>query len=162
MTSVEARLALLVAEGTSDWGAVRNHARRAASLDPAEGAPQAALVALALDHAYQAFEALLLRVTRGLDLPVPGDVDWHTRLLDQAGLDVPGVRPALFPAEAARHWHALLRFRRFLRRAAAAELEAELLARNIDALRRAVAATEGTIRALLGALGPDAESAAST
>jgi len=122
------------------------------SVEPEAGAPEAALVALSLDHAYQAFESLLVRVERALGLPERGGAGWHGELLADAALELADLRPPIVTAAAQLHWAALLRFRHFLRHAYAVRLDAELLRRNREHLREAVEVSQPTIEALSAAL----------
>ena len=117
------------------------------------GAPQAALVALSLDHAYQAFETILTRVERAIGLPERAGGSWHAALLSDAALALPGLRPPLFPSSALADWDALLRFRHFLRHAYVVDLDPERLATNCARLERSVAATDPFLAALWTALG---------
>lgn len=64
MSPTDARLVLIAAECRRDWATVEAHLARARSVDPATGPAEAALVALSLDHAYQAFETVLRRARR--------------------------------------------------------------------------------------------------
>ncbi len=62
MSPADSRTAFLCAECRRDWEAVKAHLSRARATDPSRGEAQAALVALSLDHAYQAFETILVRL----------------------------------------------------------------------------------------------------
>ena len=56
-----------------------------------------------------------MRVARQIEGSLPEGPDWHQALLHSAGLDLPGMRPAIFSratVDALRH---LLGFRHFLR-----------------------------------------------
>jgi hypothetical protein len=66
VSPVDSRAALLCAECRRDWGLVRTHLSRARAAVPGRGDAEAALVALSLDHAYQAFETILEAVATGL------------------------------------------------------------------------------------------------
>lgn len=132
---------------------VRQHLERALSVAPASGLPEAALVALSLDHAYQAFESMLVRVERELGLAARAGSEWHRAILADATLDLPGVRPAIVPPECTRDWADVLAFRHFLRHAYTVELDAEKLTRNVAALGRAVDGTEPRVLALVASLG---------
>lgn len=156
MTALDARLVQLAADLRREWGIVEANLARARSVDPTASAPEAAFVALALDHLYQAFETLLLRLERALALPERAGGGWHAALLADAGLPLPGLRAAVFPLEAERHWQALLRFRHFLRHAYAVELDPRELAANVRHAEAAVAATVPAFEALIAALGASA------
>lgn len=142
----------LRAEIERDWQQVKRHAQICASTDARLGAPEAALVALSLDHAYEAFEQMLCRIERALRLPERCGQHWHRRLLADATEPLPGVRPAIVPKTAERAWEELLGFRHFLRHAYAVELDPERLTRNVEHLKAAAPSTEPAISALLLAL----------
>ncbi len=152
MTPVDSRAALLCAECRRDWGAVKTHLSRARAADPVRGAAEAALVALSLDHAYQAFETILVRLERGSGLPDRTGANWHVALLADAAIAIPGVRPALFSPEGFAEWDALLRFRHFLRHAYVVNLDAGKLVANVDRLERAVGATDTWLEAVVTGL----------
>jgi hypothetical protein len=152
MSPTDARRAMLRAEMERDWEMVVAQLALARTVEPSAGAPEAALVALSLDHAYQAFENVLVRLERALGLPARTGSDWHLSLLADAVLSVAGLRPALFPAEVERDWDELRRFRHFLRHAYPLDLDPHRLARNLEHLERAIAGTNGPLRAVLQAL----------
>ena len=152
MSPADARVALAVAECRRDWEAVRTQLARARGADPFQGAAPAALVALSLDHAYQAFEAILLRLERATGLPERTAASWHTALLADAAVAIPGLRPPIFPAEVHADWDALLHFRHFLRHAYVVDLDPSKLAVNRDRLERAVAATDAWLASVLSGL----------
>lgn len=152
MSPITARLAMLVAEIERDWKQVEMQLQEALSVEPQDGKPQAALVALSLDHAYQAFESLLLRVEAALGLPVRSGAEWHTRLLEDAMMPLNGVRPEVYPPSVAGEWNHLLRFRHFLRHAYGAPLDAARLRDNRQRLQSAVTATAPFLRELVQAL----------
>jgi hypothetical protein len=152
VSPVDSRAAQLAMEIDRDWTYVETHASRARSVDPVTGPPEAALVAVALDHAYEAFESILIRVERGLGLPERTGPDWHAEIVTDAGWPLPGIRPAVFPAEVRIDWHELRRYRHFFRHAYAVDLDPIKLCANIERLERAVAATAPCVRALAAAL----------
>jgi hypothetical protein len=131
---------------------VKTHLARARGADPGRSEAEAALVALSLDHAYQAFETILLRLERGVGLPERAGSNWHMALLADAAISLTGVRPALFPPESLSDWEAVLRFRHFLRHAYVVTLDAEKLSVNVGRLELAVAATETWLEAVLKAI----------
>jgi hypothetical protein len=55
--------------------------------------------ALTAHHAYSALEPILERTARTLEGGVPQGPNWHLELLDNAFLDLPGLRPPVFSAE---------------------------------------------------------------
>lgn len=152
MSPADARAALVVGECRRDWDVLKTHLARAHIADPSGGDAAAALVALSLDHAYQAFEAILVRLERAVGLPERTSASWHTALLADAAIAIPGLRPPVFPPEVRGDWDALLRFRHFLRHAYVVDLDAAKLALNRDRLDQAVAATEAWLAAVLSGL----------
>ena len=152
MSPADARAALAVAECRRDWETVKIHLGRARAADPFQGEAPAALVALSMDHAYQAFESILVRLERIAGLAERTGASWHTELLADASLAIPGLRPPLFPTETRGDWDALLRFRHFLRHAYVVDLDPSKLAHTRDRLERAVAATELWLGAVLSGL----------
>ena len=152
MTGEDVRVASLRAEIARDWGAVREHLARALTVEPARGAPEAALIALSLDHAYQAFETILVRIERALALPARSGESWHRALLADAARPLTGARPSVLPQASEGDWEALLGFRHFLRHAYHSPLDPTRLVANRARLERAVAATDPTILALLSSL----------
>lgn len=157
MSPALVRLGVLRVEVQRDWEQVERHAKTCVSTDPHLGQPEAALVALSLDHAYQAFEQILVRVEQALGLPARTGEHWHRRLLADATEVVPGVRPAIVPKSIERRWEALLGFRHFLRHAYAVELDPDRLSRNVEQLQAAVSGTEQSIGKLLSALAPETD-----
>lgn len=152
MSPTDARVAKLSAEIVRDWAEVERQAQRASEQDPAVSGPNAAWVALALDHAYEAFESLLRRLEIALGLPARSGERWHLTLLEDAAMDIPGLRPPIVPANAARHWMELLEFRHFLRHAYAVDLDPDRLAANVRRLREAVGLTRSHVQRLADTL----------
>lgn len=152
MSPVDARVLLVAADAERDWQQVETNLRKAQRLDPALGEPESAFVALALDHAYEAFETMLVRLERAAGLPERQGASWHRALLVDAAREVPGVRPLIVPPEVLGDWVDLLGFRHFLRHAYAAELEPERLRAVAARLARAVAATGPRVQQSLEAL----------
>lgn len=153
MSPAQVRLGSLRAEVERDFREIERQLTRATSRDPSRGEPEAAFVALALDHAYQALEQVLVAFERALRLPERAGEHWHRKLLADAARPLPGVRPAIISAE--RDWEELLGFRHFLRHAYSADLDPVRLARNVECLRRAVAATSPLIHEALQAIEPE-------
>ena len=150
------RLARLRADLARDWDMVATHLERARSVEPGAGRAEAALVALSLDHAYQALETLLVRIERALGLRERDGSEWHRALLADSVWPIPGVRGAVLSAESERDWDELRRFRHFLRHAYTVELDPGRLAANTVVLERAFKANDASVRALIDALAPTA------
>jgi len=88
---------------------------------------QNALAAVALHHAYGSIEATMERIARQIDGDLPRGRDWHQALLHSMGLDIEGVRPALFSRVSVNALREVLGFRHFFRHAYSVELDAERL-----------------------------------
>jgi hypothetical protein len=129
--------------------------RRSADLDEAQrrlGSSPADPAALALEawavHGwYTALESLLERVARQLDSEVPTGDRWHRELLAQATVEVPGVRPAVVPAELRADLEELLAARHFLRHAYGLELDPAKLASQAARLRAVAVPLERSLDA---------------
>ena len=123
---MNARLLRLRAEIGSDRAALvsRLDELESITLAPSQADPgDVARAAVALHHAYSAFETMMLRLAREFDgEPQPGP-DWHQALLDAMALDIDGVRPRAVSAESHAALQALLAFRHFFRHAYAAALD---------------------------------------
>ena len=154
MSPAQLRLGALRAEVERDWGEVRRQVARSSSVSAARGEPEAAFVALALDHAYQALEQIMVAIERALRLPARAGENWHRAVLSDAARPLPGIRPAVVAPESERDWGELLGFRHFLRHAYAANLDPERLQKNVERLTRAVLATEPFIAEALAVLEP--------
>lgn len=152
MSPIDARVLYLANEAERDWSMVTANLRKSQAEEPTEGGPQCAWVALSLDHAYEAFESMLVRFERALSLPERSGSVWHRSLLNDATRPIPGLRPALVPMEALADWTELLAFRHFLRHAYSAELEAPRLRALRARLGDAVRVTETSIHEVLAAL----------
>jgi hypothetical protein len=115
-------------------------------LDRAPADPAAlALEAWAIHGWYTALESLLERVARQLDSEVPTGDRWHRELLAQASVEVPGVRPAVVPAELRADLGELLAARHFLRHAYGLELDPAKLAAQAARLRAVSAPLERSL-----------------
>ena len=152
MSPFDARLALAISEVRRDWEQILRLRDKALSVDPGRGDAEAALVALSLDHSYEAFESILLRLERILGLPARTGESWHKALLVDGGMQIEGVRPAIYPPGAMNDWEALLGFRHFLRHAYAVSLDPARLRTNTSRLDAAVSASRQSIDDLLRAL----------
>ncbi len=70
-----------------------------------------------LHHIYTAMEAIDERIVTTIDGTRPSGEKWHQDLLAVAGIEIPGVRPALLRPETRGRLARLLRFRHFFRHA---------------------------------------------
>lgn len=152
MSPADARLLALLADAERDWELVRVNDARARSVDPSAGPMEAAYVALAVAHAYSAFETMLVRLERASGMPARGGAAWHRGLLADAARVVPGLRPALVPPDAEPEWERVLAFRHFLHHAYAVQLDPSKLTRVVARLADATTRTDLVIREALRAL----------
>lgn len=152
MSPPDARVLSLASELERDWTSVESHRTRSLEVDPHASGPNRAYVAVALDHAYEAFESFLVRAARGLGLPLPVGDRWHVEILRAFAEEIAGVRPAVVPPEVLDDWEQLLGFRHFFRHAYRVELDPAKLAVNVERLGRAVGATRPMAVALVEAL----------
>ena len=97
-------------------------------LDAEPTAADTAQAAVALHHAYCAIESILVRVARQVEGSLPQGPEWHQALLHAAGLEIPGVRPALLSRESVEALRRLLGFRHFFRHGYAVPLDPAQLA----------------------------------
>jgi len=135
-----------------DWAAVKSHRDGALSEDPRMGRTTQAFVAVSLDHAYQAFETILVRIERSLGLPERSGGEWHQELLADAAKLLPGRRLPIYPESAQPLWDQILKFRHFFRHAYTVQLDPKLLLENAARLHQAVDATEPFLLALVNSL----------
>jgi hypothetical protein len=164
-TEVAVRLARLSAELQVDEDALEARAQEVQALverwTQSGTLPRAELVLLAVNlHGwYTALETVLERVARLLDQTVPTGASWHTELLAQMQIEIPGVRPAVIPPATLRDLHELRKFRHFFRNAYVLDLDparvreraAELL-RTHAAIASALSRLGDHLRRTLGAL----------
>ncbi|HVW30737.1 MAG TPA: hypothetical protein VHC69_35515 [Polyangiaceae bacterium] len=75
------------------------------------------VLAMNLHGWYTALETLLERVARLLDESVPTGSSWHAELLDQMGVEVAGLRPAVLDRANRVDFSELRKFRHFFRNA---------------------------------------------
>jgi len=118
-TDARVRLARLDAELSHDVDSLDRLAAELAELH-ARWPPSRAEVVMAATwlHAwYTGLETGLERIARLVDETVPGGASWHAELVAQLRVDVPGVRPAVIPADAAVDLTELRKFGHFFRNA---------------------------------------------
>ena len=136
------RLQRLRAEIASDRAALSACLDELAALSltpPAADRGDLARVAVALHHAYSAYETILVRLAREFEGEPAAGPDWHQALLDRMSLELEGVRPRVIAAESQAALRLLLGFRHFFRHAYAVALDPE----RLEALRsRAVSSRE--------------------
>ncbi|RLB47438.1 MAG: hypothetical protein DRJ42_25385 [Deltaproteobacteria bacterium] len=100
---------------------------RELGLGPAASAGDLARAAVALHHAYSAFESIMLRVARQLEGEPPDGPDWHLTLLESMGLALEGIRDPLWSSRVIAGLRRLMAFRHFFRHAYTVPLDGERL-----------------------------------
>lgn len=99
------------------------------TLDPnARDTEEVWAAAMALHHLYNALEHSCERIARVCDEWVADQSRWHRDLLNQMFLEMPGVRPAVFPVTLRATFEELLAFRHFVRHAYDVALEPRQIA----------------------------------
>jgi hypothetical protein len=87
------------------------------------GDPRLAVVALATHHLYSCAESIFERVALAFEGMPDQRERWHRSLLDQMGLSIDGIRPAVLSPPTLPPLREMLQFRHFLRHAYAVELD---------------------------------------
>lgn len=150
----------LLLEVRSDHAAFRSAVdmARTSAVTAESEAPQLAWLAWNLHHAYGAIEALLSRIFQEIEGSVPAGPQWHRDVMELAGAQMPGLRPALLSTESVRGLHRLRGFRHFVRHAYFTPLDWRHLALHRDdllilegSMERDLNALEAWLDALVGA-----------
>lgn len=81
------------------------------------------VIAAHLHGWYTAFETLLERIARLVDETVPSGASWHSELVAQMCIDVPGLRPRVLDPVLEPSIAELRKFRHFFRNAYVLELD---------------------------------------
>ncbi|MFH7241713.1 MAG: hypothetical protein ACHWZW_02575 [Spirulina sp.] len=84
---------------------------------------QAILAGYYLNNLYNAFENISLNVARTFENQIDNRGQWHSSLLKRMTLDIEGIRPKLWCAEAYKSLDELRRFRHIFRHAYTIELD---------------------------------------
>lgn len=130
------RLLTLAAELRREAGLIERSVRElawVATPGATEAAERVQLYAAAamLDTFYTGIERGLERIARLFNI-LPDGPNWHRTLLDESGLDVPRVRPAVLRAETVSAVSRYLAFRHRFRNLYLFDLEAALLRPLVD------------------------------
>ena len=86
-------------ELADDCRVLRESAARSARHVAAEHDGRLEAAAFDLARCYNIIEQMALRVARGFENHVDKDRGWHEALLRRLILEIPGIRPAFFPAD---------------------------------------------------------------
>ncbi len=149
------RLARLLAEVTIDARALDARAAEINTLLAKWHAAKAIeraelmLVAANLHGYYTALETLCERIARQLDENVPAGPTWHTELVAQMQVEVPGLRPRVIAAEVLDDLHELRKFRHFFRNAYVLDFDPILIkghAERVHKIHDTVAREVATVR----------------
>ena len=98
---------------------------------------------------YSACESALVRLLTAIDQDVLDAGAWHARVLADAALEVPGLRPAWIGADTQALLDDLRRFRHFLRHAYAVALDPRRLASRCADVAAVAPLVERDLRAAL-------------
>jgi hypothetical protein len=107
-----------------------------------------------LHNLYNGIENCMSRLAHGIDESVPTGPESHRLLLDQLAAPVEGLRPALLDAALAAELDELRRYRHAFRHTYFFDLAWDKLRPLLARASAVHAAFEGSLEALLGALGP--------
>lgn len=125
---MNAKIALLRAQIAADRASIRKRLTTVAEKSAPRTDEEGDHLALNAHRVYAALKSILERVAKTLEGGLPGGATWHQELLDNAFLDVAGVRPAVLSTELLEPIRQLRGFRHFVRHAYDADLDLTLLA----------------------------------
>lgn len=112
------------------------------------------IVAAVNIHAwYTALETAFERVARLLDESVPSGSAWHSELISQMSVDVPGVRAALIGAGLKLELEDIRRFRHFFRNAYVLEFDFTRIRELAAQVSKAHAITRASFQQLITHIG---------
>lgn len=87
--------------------------------------------ALNLHDVYSGFERIFRQIAATVDDNLPAGAEWHRELLEQMGLDLPRVRPAVLTANSIQHLDQYLRFRHVVRNVYTFSFDPERIAKLV-------------------------------
>lgn len=135
-TATAALLARLRQELAVDREALRRMESKLRSLQTSPPQPldeaHLAFGAVCIHGWYTGLETLIERVLTAIDQSTPSGARSHAELLSQAAIELPGMRPALFPHALVGTLSKVLSFRHFFRHAYAVEWDPEEIRKNIE------------------------------
>jgi hypothetical protein len=124
-----------------------------------QSARNVGIVAAVNIHAwYTALETAFERVARLLDGSVPSGSAWHSELIAQMSVDVPGVRAALIGADLKPDLENIRRFRHFFRNAYVLEFDSTRIRELAAQVSRAHTITRVSFQQLMTHVGAVLES----
>lgn len=89
---------------------------------------------LNMHDVYSGFERIFKQIAGTVDGAVPTSAEWHRELLEQMGLDLPKVRPAVLTSEAIQSLDEYLRFRHVVRNVYTFSFDPERIGRLVNEL----------------------------
>ena len=137
----ELTLAVLKAEVAEDCRILCETAALARSRFGGGGDSELEACAYHLSRLYNVIEQLALRVAKAFENNIDDEHGWHMELLRRLGIAIPGVRPALFPADMASDLQELRGFRHVIRHAYDLTLKKDKLAALLTAGERVAVQT---------------------
>lgn len=103
-----------------------------------------------LSRMFNGIEQMGLRVAKAFENNIDDEQGWHTGLLKRLGLEIPGVRPALLPAELKLPLHELKGFRHVIVHAYELELDPAKLQLLLGYAARVAERLEPLVREFIG------------
>ena len=128
MSDLYSEIVRLRAQIAADRRALTRRIERLIAEPPPTNGVEGDHFALNAHHAYSALESVLERTARVVEGGVPQGSNWHQELLENAFLDLPALRPAVFSAATAPYLRELRGFRHLVRHAYDIEYDLDLLA----------------------------------
>ena len=113
----ELTLAVLKAEVAEDCRVLRQSATLARERIGSGSDAELEACAFQLARLYNVVEQLALRIAKAFENNIDDEQGWHLELIRRLSIEIPGVRPALFPAELVPDLQELRGFRHVVRHA---------------------------------------------
>ena len=146
-------LATLKAETLEDLRVVVEAAALARSRLGLGGDAELEATAYQLARLYACIEQLGVRVARAFENHIDERAGWHAELIRRMSLDIPGVRPPLFPRDLVAVLHDLRGFRHMIHHAYAVKLDAARVASVVEHAEQCAAILPNAVRDFFAALG---------
>ncbi len=132
-------LATLEAETSEDLRVVLDAGSLARRRFGAGTEPELEATAYQLARLYGCIEQMGVRVARAFENHIDQQSGWRAELIRRMSLDIPGVRPALFPKDLLAPLHDVKGFRHVVRHAYDVRLDAARISRVLENADRCVA-----------------------
>ncbi len=108
-----------------------------------------------LTRAYNALEQIALRIARRFENHIDDDRSWHAELIRRMSLEIPGVRPRLFPLDLCEDIQELRSFRHVIVHAYDLTLRADKMKIVLNSARTVQEALPKAVEGFLSALESD-------